>query len=171
MLDWAQQFLEDTAQVRDEEEGGIALGCDNHGAQQTTAFKDKLRQASTMLAYTPPGWLNMSWSFTSVLSMIDCTDCISPCDHHLGVRLKELMSWFYHAEFRRNKASWIRGDLGASDRRILMAQWAFASWTALRLDSQRIKSAFVHTGFLLSKDGSEDHLISIPGISEYKFRD
>ena len=115
---------------------------------RTTDFRDKIRQANAMLAYTPPGLLKLRGLFTRyVLCMIDCTDCISPCDHHFGARLKEMMSWYYKAEFRNNKAAWIRGDLTAQDRRMLMAQWAYAAWAALRLDRQKIKAAFVNTSF------------------------
>ena len=64
MMHWLDQFNADTSSVHDE----ILLGMDNHGAQQTVAFRDKLRQSNKVAAYTPP----------------NCTDVVSPCDHHVG---------------------------------------------------------------------------------------
>ena len=48
MLYWVDQF-NDTSSVLHE----ILLGMDNHGAQQTQAIRDKLRQSNKLPAYTP----------------------------------------------------------------------------------------------------------------------
>jgi len=101
---------------------------------------------------------------------VDCTDCISPCDKHVGVHLKRIMGYFYRSALNKNKAVWRSGNLSSSQRRMLMAQWAAAAWTGLQTKEGLLKSAFVSTGFLLAKDGSEDHLIHLAGIANYTFR-
>ena len=89
--------------------------------------------------------------------VVDCTDCISPCDCNVGVHLKQIMGGFFRNEFKRNKAAW-------------MAKWAAAAWAVLRSKADLLKSAFLSTGFLLDKNGSEDHHIHLPGITNYAFR-
>ena len=52
----------------------------------------------------------------------------------------------------------------AMHRRMLMAQWLSKAWEELITNHQGlIEESFVHTGFLLAKDGSEDKLMSIQG--------
>ena len=75
MLDWFDQFEVDTASLPGEK----LLGADNHGAQQTEEFRRRARSARVQMCYTPP----------------ECTDCVSPCDHHVGARLKKMISDFY----------------------------------------------------------------------------
>ena len=94
MLRWLDLFSADTASLGPEE---LLIGMDNHGpdafpcecrpsihlasfpfcfvgAQQTQAFKAKLRAANNG-GYTPP----------------ECTDLVSPCDHHVGAFFKTVM--------------------------------------------------------------------------------
>ena len=52
MLAWVDQLAEDVAPLEGED---ILLGMDNHGAQQTQAFKQKLHRVNATPAYTPPG--------------------------------------------------------------------------------------------------------------------
>ena len=55
----------------------------------------------------------------------------------------------------------------AMHRRMLMAEWLSLAWTDLTTNHQElIEKSFVHTGFLLARDGSEDHLIhEHPGLA------
>ena len=59
-------------------------------------------------------------------------------------------------------------------RRMLMARWMSEAWDSLVTDhSDMIEKAFVSTGFLLAKDGSEDHLLKLQGWTDqdpYRFR-
>ncbi len=49
-------------------------------------------------------------------------------------------------------------------RRMLMAPWLSEAWHDLITNPQElIKKSFVHLGFLLVEDGSEDKLMSIQG--------
>ena len=150
MLHWLDQFSVDTAALNGEQ---VLLGMDNHGAQQTEAFKSKARAGNAFLAYTPP----------------DCTDCVSPCDHRVGARLKNMMKAFYEEELENNLEEWTKGGLSASTRRIKMATWAAAAWALLRTEAGFLRSSFVSTGFLIAKDGSENNLIQIPSCPDYDF--
>ena len=72
--------------------------------------------------------------------------------------------------FLKSKSSHgMQAGLTASERRILLATWLGASWQMMRADSEFIRQAFVSTGFLIRKDGSENHLIKVKGISTYDF--
>lgn len=51
MLQWLRQFNADTASRGNEE---VLLGMDNHGAQQTDAFREHMRLSNIVPAYTPP---------------------------------------------------------------------------------------------------------------------
>ena len=47
---------------------------------------------------------------------------------------------------------------------MLIVQWLADAWEDLTTNHKKlIELAFVHTGFLLAKDGSEDHKMSIQG--------
>ncbi len=65
----------------------------------------------------------------------------------------------------------------AMRRRMLMAQWLSEARHDLITNHQKlIEKSFVHSGFLLVRDGSEDKLISIQGWPHpphpaYGFRD
>ena len=135
--------------------GERLLGMDNHGAQQTPRFKEGLTDYDIRPAYTPP----------------NCTDCVSPCDHHVGIKMKNLISAFYKQEFEDNRDEWcdpVRG-LKTWERRVRMATWAAKAWEIVRQDDHLLRQAFVSTGFLIAKDGSEKHLIKIPGVPDYDF--
>ena len=149
MLDWLKQFVTDTASLGAPE---VMLGLDNHGAQQTAAFKADCVTANVLPAYTPP----------------DCTDVISPSDHHVGNELKRIMSIFYHEELDANRQVWCgnNSDFTRSYRRMKMATWAAAAWQVLKQRSAFLRSAFVSAGWMLAKDGSENALVEVPGVPD-----
>jgi hypothetical protein len=47
------------------------------------------------------------------------------------------------------------------------ATWAFQAWLVVREQQHLIRSTFVNTGFLIAKDGSENHLIQVSGCRGY----
>ena len=121
-----------------------------------------------------------------VFTAANCTDCISPVDHHVGRFIQNHMGRAYQEAVERDPQIW-RADAAdqeiedancssAMHRRMLMAQWLSAAWTDLTTNHQElIEKAFGHTGFLLAQDGSDDHLMSIQGWPEpphpaYAFR-
>ena len=154
MLPWLDQFIQETAHLPYER----MLGMDRHGPQQTTRFKQKMDNAQVQGVYTPA----------------DCTDMVAPCDHHVGARLKHIVSAFYHAELEEHRDDWCnpptQGGLKAWQRRVKMATWVACAWSILKEDSQFLRSAFVSTGFLIARDGSEDHLIKLAGVPDYSFQ-
>ena len=80
------------------------------------------------------------------------------------------MRTFFLADFEANRQLWCRkGGLNASTRRQKMATWAAAAWSFVKADAAFLPSAFVSTGFLIRKDGSENHLIKVPGLPDYDF--
>ena len=95
------------------------------------------------------------------------------------------MAKSYRDALEASRDVWIAssGDIDLEDtetasamtRRMLMAQWLSAAWTDLTTNhSQMFTSAFVKTGFLIAKDGSEDHLIDIQGwcgAKPYSYRE
>lgn len=153
MLPWLTQFAVDAGHLPHE----IMLGMDNHGAQQTAAFKARAKELCVYPVYTPP----------------DCTDVVAPCDHHVGAFFKKTMSGFYHDDLEKNMDDWCspvgQGGLTASERRMRMAIWAAATWAIVRGRSEFLRKSFVSTGFLVRKDRSEDRLIKVPGMPNYDF--
>ena len=148
MLHWLDQFVEDIASLGQE----VLLGMDNHGAQQTQKFRTKLQASNVIPGYTPP----------------DCTDVVSPCDHHVGARLKHLISIFYQHELDENRQAWCLDDpLVAGDCRMKLATWVAGAWEVLKSEQDFLRSAFVSTGFLIAQDGSENDLIKVPGVDNY----
>ena len=131
----------------------ILIGMDNHGAQRTD---------SILKLYEELGMIPL---FTAA----NCTDCISPVDHHIGRHIQKYMSRCYAAEVAANPGIWIASSedqeiedansSSAMERRILMAQWLSKAWEDLTVDHSNMISswAFVDTGFLVAQDGSEDH--------------
>jgi hypothetical protein len=107
MHNWLSDFVQDL------NIGGVTrevlLGMDRHGAQRTASFRDSMNNFSVVPAYTPA----------------DCTDVCAPVDHHVGYRMKQLMSGFYHEALEKNADSWnlppCMGGLSAAERRMHMA--------------------------------------------------
>ena len=141
-------------------EGEVMIGMDNHSAQRTPAM---------LALYTELGMVPV---FTSA----NCTDCISPVDHHIGRYIQQHMGKSYRDAVETNPGIWIASNAdeeledptcnGAKERRMLMATWLSEAWTSLTTDHEHmIGAAFVKTGFKLAKDGTEDHLIDIQGWS------
>jgi DNA-directed RNA polymerase subunit N (RpoN/RPB10) len=149
-------------------DGEVVIGMDNYSAQRTSTMESLYNGLGMVPLYTPPG----------------CTDCCSPVDHHIGRFIQERMSKMYDAEILAHPEIWIAHDASevlddpgcksAMQRRMLMASWLSAAWKDLTDKfSHMIRSAFVHTGFLLALDGSEDGLIDLQGYQSsepYAFR-
>ena len=143
LLDFRQATLEHNL-------GEVLLGMDNHTAQATPTFRATMDYLHIVPAYTPA----------------NCTDCVSPVDRHVGQALKTKIYAKYGEAYQNNHATWNKaarfGGITVADRRRLVTKWASEAWAEMCANSQKlIKSAFVSTGFLLAKDRSEDHLISL----------
>jgi hypothetical protein len=150
-MDWLEDFASDTADLRaDPNVEEVLLGMDNHGSQQVLTFKQRMAALSIIPAYTPP----------------DCTDVVAPVDHHVGAHIKVVLAKFFHAEIEAHQEEWEDGNLSASCRRMLMAHWVVLAWRKIKQKKHLMRQSFVSTGFLIAKDGSEDHKIKMSGLPE-----
>lgn len=169
--DFVRQDLAEVAQEMFN--GGVVgealVGMDNYSAQKTPTIMSRYNDFGMIPLFTPAG----------------CTDCVSPVDHHVGVHIQRHMAAAYRKEVLNNPENWIQMDTdeevenpesgSAMARRMLMVTWLDAAWTDLIQNHKHLLSeAFVQTGFLLAKDGSEDDLIKLQGWSldslQYWFR-
>jgi hypothetical protein len=158
MLQWLEQFDLETAHIH-AKYGIRFLGLDGHGAQLTTAFKRTCAEKNIFLLYTPP----------------NCTDIVAPVDHHVGAALKAKIRSRYIAHLRQNFRRWriqaSEGGFTDSARRMLLAGFVDEAYRELKISNQHLlRQCFVSTGWLIATDGSEDKLIKVPGVPNYRFR-
>lgn len=128
--------------------GEVLLGMDGHKAQITPFCRAFMDHMGIRYAITTP----------------NCTDLISPVDRHVGATIKSKIYAKYKKAHKTNKHLWTRpeakGGLSASRKRVLVATWVSEAWKEACRDNQHcIERAFVETGFLLAKDGSDRHEI------------
>jgi hypothetical protein len=132
------------------DQGEVLLGMDNHGAQLTPVCRLFYQLMGILPVFTPA----------------NCTDCVSPVDHHVGQCLKLKIGARYQASLEKNRALWEQdaadGGLSTSRKRMLVATWTAEAWEEVCRDHHvMIRQAFVETGFLVAKDGSENGLIKL----------
>jgi hypothetical protein len=139
-------FLEDLEDV----DGEVMYGLDNLGAHHNTAIKAKLAANGVIPVFTPS----------------QCTDVVAPVDHHIGAWMKQCMSYLYERELELNLNRWEDGGLSAAERRIFIVNWVACAWESLKTKAEFIRQAFVTTGWLLAKDGSENHLVVLKKWAE-----
>ena len=124
--------------------GEVLLGNGQPWLPVNPLCREFMRHMGIQPAYTPP--------------KSDCTDVVSPVDH-VGQTLKLKIAR------RHDEAAAMWGqDQAPSDsqKRIIVATWASKAWEELLRDNKQCtRSAFVKTGFLVAKDGSENHIIGI----------
>jgi hypothetical protein len=149
MNDWLLDWIEEL--IADGRGGEYLLGMDHHGAQQTLKFRKKMKALNTVPFYTPP----------------HCTDCVSVVDHNIGGFIKSQLRKYFQRDFATNYDAWVYNTataLTASARRVWMAKWIAEACEALRQRADTlIIPAFVHCGWLLAADGSEDNKIQLQG--------
>ena len=94
------------------------------------------------------------------------TDDVQPVDDGLGRLLKVYMGqeedeWL---EDDDNLTKYENNELTASDRRILIALWYCKSYKRAMAMTEVMRKFFVHTGGLLTADGSGDNLLKIESV-------
>jgi hypothetical protein len=155
MMMWLETFAFD---VRDiiEEDGFVILGMDGHGAQMTRRFQERCRELDIIPIYTPP----------------NCTDVVAPVDAGCGATLKSLSNILYQADYEKNHNIYEDEGIADKEKRMQAAMRVVAAWSVMKEDNQHlILQSFVKTGwFPLAPDGSEDHLVKIKDLPDYKFR-
>jgi hypothetical protein len=134
--------------------GEVALIMDNHGSQHTPWVRSVMHFLDILDVYTPA----------------NCTDCVSPVDRNIGQWLKNRVYQLQEEEMDIPENShWAfavaDGGLSAPAKRALIVRWVDTAWKEMKAKRQHcIHSAFVDTGVLLAKNGSEDHLVQLrPG--------
>ena len=72
---------------------------------------------------------------------------------------------FPQAEYDRNQAAWDEIGITKAKKRMLIATWTSEAWMGMcsNPDKKVFNKAFVDTGFLLAKDGSENGLVNLQG--------
>ena len=129
--------------------------CDNLEAQTTQSFLDLLHEVNCSRYLQPP----------------ESTDLIQAVDAGLGRLTKfqvgrQFDDWMDKED---NLQKWEDGKITASEKRILITKWVGEAWEIIfksgKYDPDKF---FEHTGCLLTLDGSEDHLIKIQGLPDYK---
>ena len=75
----------------------------------------------------------------------------------------------FYQHFEENEAVWLEGTITASERRVLDACWLSESVKDFYAEGgqEKVTAAFQRCGMLNAIDGSEDHLIRVPGIENY----
>jgi hypothetical protein len=144
-MEWLEYFRGATIEL-----GEILLGMDNHSAQCTAQCRAFMEMMGIVPAYTPP----------------NCTDCTSPVDCNVGQTIKLKIAKLYDADYSKHPDQWElpkrEGGLSDSAKRMLVAQWVSTAWQDVATNHKHlIRSSFVKTGFLLAKDGSENHLVQL----------
>ena len=134
-------FLDDISDV----EGEVMYGMDNLGAHHNMVIKQTLYDHDVYPVFTPS----------------QCTDVVAPVDHHVGAWMKQCMSQLYEKELEDNIELWEDGGLSAAERRIYIVNWVASAWKCLKTKSEFLRKSFVSTGWLLAKDGSENHLVKL----------
>jgi hypothetical protein len=143
MMDWLDGFDEDiggSGATRPE----VMLGMDQHGSQMVDEFLEGMVERNIFGVYTP----------------VNCTDVTAPIDHHVGARLKSIISGLYVRDFAANMDQWL-DHLTAGERRKYIASWVVEAWDLMKTDSEFFKKVFQSTGFCNAQDGSENHLVTL----------
>jgi hypothetical protein len=128
--------------------GEVLLGMDGHTSQITPFCRAMMDHLGIRYAITTP----------------NCTDIISPVDRHVGAALKAKIFARYNEALKANKNMWslpaAQGGLSDPRKRMLLATWSSEAWREMCNENHHlIRQSFVETGFLLAKDGSENHLV------------
>ena len=61
-----------------------------------------------------------------------------------------------------------KARLSASDRRVLITKWVSEAWREVSSNRDMIVRSFQKCGISVAIDGSEDHLICIEGLGNYR---
>ena len=135
--------------------GQETLGfCDNLDAHTTPEFRDILREGNCFRSLLPP----------------ECTNYVQAVDAGEGRNLKVLVNQAFQRwlEDDTNLDKWENGTFTAREKRILITHWVGEAWEKLFSEGRNADIYFQKTGLLLTLDGSEDSLINIQGMSDFK---
>ena len=129
------------------------LFADNVGFQQSKEFHETCRDELNTIVYMLPE------NHTDKLQPID-----AGCGRMMKLKIGAAMETWLEEEDNLDK--W-QDNLSASDRRILMTQWAGKAWSELCGNQTFFKRLFEKTGCMITADGTDDFKISPQGLENY----
>ena len=129
------------------------LFADNVGFQQSKEFHETCRDELNTIVYMLPE------NHTDKLQPID-----AGCGRMMKLKIGAAMETWLEEEDNLDK--W-QDNLLASDRRILMTQWAGKAWSELCSNQTFFKRLFEKTGCMITADGTDDFKISPQGLENY----
>ena len=129
------------------------LFADNVGFQQSKEFHETCRDELNTIVYMLPE------NHTDKLQPID-----AGCGRMMKLKIGAAMETWLEEEDNLDK--W-QDNLSASDRRILMTQWAGKAWSELCSNQTFFKRLFEKTGCMITADGTDDFKISPQGLENY----
>ena len=129
------------------------LFADNVGFQQSKEFHETCRDELNTIVYMLPE------NHTDKLQPIN-----AGCGRMMKLKIGAAMETWLEEEDNLDK--W-QDNLSASDRRILMTQWAGKAWSELCSNQTFFKRLFEKTGCMITADGTDDFKISPQGLENY----
>ncbi len=72
---------------------------------------------------------------------------------------------------QENLEAYVRGELNASARRVLFTKWVGQAWEEVSSNKDMVVRSFQKVGIAVAVDGSEDSLIHIEGLENYRIED
>ena len=131
--------------------GDMLLVLDVHKAQKTDAILEALDSCKTAPVYVPPG----------------TTSLIQPVDVVFNKPFKARVEKLATEHMQQNLDAYVRGEISASERRILFTKWVGEALETLSADKEMIIRSFKKCGISVAVDGSEDTEINIKGLEDY----
>ena len=99
-----------------------------------------------------------------------CTH-LPPLDVTFNKPFKAAIEWLATAHIQENLDAYVKGQLNASARRVLITKWVGQTWEEVSANRDMIIRSFQKTSVAVAVDGSEEYLIYIEGLEEYRVDD
>ena len=99
------------------------------------------------------------------------TSLIQPLDVTFNKPFKSKVEKLANEHMQQNLEAYVRGDINASERRILFTKWVGEVWERQSAKKEMVTQSFRKCGIAVAIDGSEDSEIYIEGIDDYAIED
>ena len=130
------------------------LVLDEHRAQMTEEFKQKLQELSTAYVFVPGG----------------CTSLVQPVNVVFNAPFQTALEKIAQKHMLENLDLYVHGKFTASERRVLLSKWVGEAWEEVCAKPEMITRSFRKCGISIAVDGSEDEVININGVDDYTVR-
>ena len=125
-------------------EGEMLLVADR--AQKTEAIIKLLKErCNTEIEFVPPG----------------ATSLVQPVDVVFNAPFKAAVDKLATDHLHSNVEAYLRGEINASQRRILLTKWIGQAWEEVSSNKEMVQHSFKKCGIAVAIDGSEDEQINI----------